>query len=246
MELSTQFRYISMRIVLVILLFSLTGCVVRKYTNRFYWASDSYVLESLEFHTDSSFIWTEESPTHHGKISGNYEIKKRKLILSADTHFRPSILPKLHHTQFTGDTNNLSFSVFLMIDNFKPAIGGSIFIRSETDTAWKKTIACDINGKATVKIHKRYFPLSVKFNYGANKKYGYRIESPVNTSDSIYLSDFWGSQLVFLPSKFPQEYKILKMNSRKLDLLLDSTSNKTDSTVVKRIRLKRYKGLRGM
>jgi hypothetical protein len=218
---SCNYVFFCVRPAFICLLFFFAGCTSTQYINRTYGFSTGFTWESLDFNSDSTFTWIEGSCIHHGEISGNYQIEGRKLILRSDT-LTPSSQPaRIHHSAPVGDSCLLSFTLFSQDDTIYPLIGAIIILRSQTDTLWKQGMITNFDGVASLKIHKQYFPVKLETKYLGHTKNSFLLNSPVNTSDSIFLAES-GEELLFLYPFFPQEYQILRMDRRKLHLVRTS------------------------
>ncbi|MCA6364837.1 MAG: hypothetical protein IM638_17520 [Bacteroidetes bacterium] len=221
MELILCLRLSGMRIVLIFLLFFFTACIPNKHPNVTYSFSSGVTWQSFKFNVDSTFTWKEGSCTHHGEISGNYTIVNRKLTLFADT-LKPAPVPsRIHHTEPVGDSCLLSFTVFERLDTIYPIPFTLFNLSSETDTSWKKQLVANIDGVVSLHVHKYLFPIKIQTRYLGYGQNNFVLDRPVNTADSIFLAGS-GEQLLFLYPIFPQEYRILRMNRRKLHLVRTS------------------------
>jgi hypothetical protein len=219
--------FIYMRTALICLLFFLTGCISGKYTNRTYSFSSGFTWESLTLRADSSFNWSEGSCTHFAEVGGSYRIQGRTLIFLTDSIKPVLVQDIIHHTTPTGDSGRLEFTVLAQYDSAKvlPLPFALVILYSEKDTAWQKGDLTNIDGKVSLTIHKKYFPIKAKIRYVGYSTKHFIFETPVNTSDSIYLEKSF-NRLVFLYPVFPQEYRIIQMNSRKVNLVR-TTSGET-------------------
>ncbi|MGL5891755.1 MAG: hypothetical protein ACRC3B_17820 [Bacteroidia bacterium] len=228
-----------MRIFTFFLLVIVCGCSKEYYRNRSYGYSTGFTWSELRLNSDSTFNYSEGHCTGSCGLSGKYVIKEKNIYFSYDLPDTPFSNDIIHHTPTVSDSCQIRIQLMEMENNSVQPIPVTVLLITNADSAFRKGIVADFDGKAGINLHRSAFPLTISFINIGYKSKAVQITEPVDMNDTIFLqpNNNWCGY-VSLPSD-SCGYRIIKMNSRRLDLRMDSKFPETDSSsFAKSIKLK--------
>ncbi|MCA6364836.1 MAG: hypothetical protein IM638_17515 [Bacteroidetes bacterium] len=220
-----------------ILILLLSGCFHDRYISRSYSLSTGMTWQSFEFYSDSTFRYSEGGCVYSSEITGTYILNRNMLTLNKDTS--NSYRSFFSHLPVNSDSCSISLTILapvdttnpvrvgdailtgrfpeFKIDSIYPASSALIVFKSTADTVWRKLFVADVEGKLNAVIHRSYFPLTINIYYAGYSPANIIVNEPSKIADTLYLS-FRPAIFLQFCNTFPLDYRINKMNYRKLDL----------------------------
>jgi hypothetical protein len=222
----------------IILLFVISPCAHKTHQSYAYAYASDFYGEHLTLNVDSTFSWTTYSCAMDCSIADTYSINGNRLKLSTEVNKRKAIAH--HPTVAEQDSCRLSFHLLFEDESNEPAVFSVVFVVHNGDSMPIKGAVTDMNGNCEFRIHKQYFPLTINFRYVGYHTEKLKIEQPAHLQDTVYL-ERWSCGIS--ADGFPEQYRIRKLNRRKLlleELNFPTTDSiHADSTRRRSIHLKR-------